>query len=274
MMEEGLSLKATLLGILDRIASGFTDFVPRILAALCVILLGWIVVKMIEKGIRTSFDKFRIDTFLERIGLSDTLQKMGMRESPGRVLARTVYYLLMIFFVQSAAEAAGLTTIANVIGSFFTYLPHLLAALLVLFVGIIIAQFLGKAVTQTATDSGVDYAPLLGRIVSALVLFVMIVMAITQLQFDTQVVISVVLVMLSGVALALALSFGLGSRDVTRNIMAGFYARKLFRIGEDVEIGGERGTLVSITPIQTLIERDQQTIAIPNRVFLDEVVRQ
>jgi hypothetical protein len=273
-MENEQSLQQTLQGILDNMIEGVSAFVPRFLTALAVILLGWIIAKLIEKGIRTAFDRLKIDALLEKVGISETLQKMGMRDSPGRVFARAIYYLLMIFFLQSAAQTAGMTTIAAAIGSFFSYLPNLLAAFLVLFFGMIIARFLGNAITQSATDSGIDYARLLGRIVSALVLFVMGIMAITQLKFDTQVVISVVLVLLSGFAIALALSFGLGTRDVTRNIVAGFYARKLFKVGEEVEIGGERGRLVAITPIQTLIEREEQTLAIPNRVFLDEVVRQ
>ena len=61
---------------------------------------------------------------------------------------------------------------------------------------------------------------------------------------------------------------------MTRNLVAGLYARKLFRVGEELEVGGEKGILTSITPIQTLIERGDQVVAIPNSVFLDKVVKQ
>jgi hypothetical protein len=273
-MDGQFSLTGTLLRILDNMVNAVSEFVPRALTALLIILLGWLIAKGAERGISSAFSRLKLDVFLDKVGLAPSLQKLGLKSPPGRVLARAAYYLLLIFFFQNAAQAAGLLTIAAAIGSFFSYLPNLLAAVLVLFLGIVIAQFLGRTITQSATDAGIDYAALLGRIVSGLVLFVMIIMAITQLEFDTQVVISVVLVLLSGFSLALALSFGLGTRDITRNIVAGFYARKLFRSGEEVDIGGERGILVSILPIQTLIKKDDQTLAIPNRVFLDEVIKQ
>ncbi len=75
-------------------------------------------------------------------------------------------------------------------------------------------------------------------------------------------------------ALGFGLSLGLGTREITRNILAGFYARKVFRIGEEMEIAGERGTLKAITPTQTLLERDNRTIAVANSVYLEDPVKQ
>jgi len=141
----------------------------------------------------------------------------------------------------------GLQTIADAIGAFFRYLPNLVAAFLVL---------------------------LLGLMVASLIIFVVVIMAISQLQVDTEIIRAVVLVVLPGGVIALVLSFGLGTRNVTRNIVAGFYARKLLHIGEEVEIAGEKGVLSGVTPLQILIERDDETLTIPNRVFLDEVVKQ
>ena len=97
---------------------------------------------------------------------------------------------------------------------------------------------------------------------------------VTQLQIDTDIIRSVVLVLLAGVSLALALSFGLGTRDITRNLVAGFYARKLFRPGEKITIGEQTGTLLGISPLQVLVEIDDQMTTIPNSVFLDSAVRQ
>lgn len=273
-MDSEFSLRTATVDVLENLVASLADFVPRALTAVLVILIGILIAKLAEKAVRTIFDKLRIDSFLERIGISQVLQKLGLQGSPGKVLSRTIYFLLVVLFVQSVTRAVGMFTIADAIGSFFSYLPSLVAAFLVLLLGMIVAQFMGKAVTRSAAESGVEFAPLLGRIVSALILFVVIIMSISQLQIETKIVNMVVLVLLSGISLALALTFGLGSREVTRNIVAGFYARQLFRIGEEVAIGGERGVLASITATKTLIERDGQTLAIPNRMFLDEIVRQ
>ncbi len=273
-MEDGFAFKDAMLDVLRNLVDSVADLAPRALMAIVIILIGLLIAKLAEKAVRGSFSKFKIDSLLERVGVSQTLHKLGLRGSPGKLLSRTIYFLLIILFTQSVTRAVGLETIAGAIGSFLSYLPNLIAAFLVLLLGMMVAQFLARAVTRAAEDSGVEFAPLLGRIVSALILFVVFIMAISQLQIDTQIVRSVVLVLLGGFAVALALSFGLGTRDVTRNLVAGLYARKLFRIGDEVEIAGEKGILASITPIQTVIERGDHVTTIPNSVFLDEVVRQ
>ena len=70
---------------------------------------------------------------------------------------------------------------------------------------------------------------------------------------------------LAGLALAFGLTFGLGSRDMTRNILAGFYARKTFEVGREMEIKGVRGELKSITPTQTLLQQGDRVVAVANQ---------
>lgn len=273
MMDNGFSLKTAAADVVSNLASSIAEFVPRAFTGLVVVLLGILLAKVAEKAIRTAFEKFRIDDLLQRIGLTDVLGRLGLKRSPGRVLARLVYWMLVLLFTQSAAQAVGLTAIADAIDAFFAYTPNIVAAALVLMIGLLISRFIGDAITRAATDSGVEFAPTLGRAASTLIFFVVAVMAVSQLHIDTQLIKSVVLVLLGGLATALALTFGLGTRDVTRNIVAGYYVRKLFRVGEEIEVAGETGVLVGVTSLQTLIERDGGTVAVPNKIFLEEVAR-
>ena len=272
-MENGFSLKTAATDVLGNLASAIAEFVPRAFTGLVVVLLGILLAKIVEKAIRSAFEKFRIDDLLERVGLKDILGRLGLRQPPGQVLARMVYWMLVLLFTQSAAQAVGLVAISDAINAFFAYLPNIVAAVLVLMIGMVISRFVGDAITRAAADSGVEFAPTLGRAASALIFFVVAVMAVSQLRIDTQLVKSVVLVLLSGMAIALALSFGLGTRDITRNIVAGYYVRKLFRVGAAVEIAGQRGVLAGVTSLQTLIETDGETTAVPNKVFLEDVAR-
>ena len=74
--------------------------------------------------------------------------------------------------------------------------------------------------------------------------------------------------------LAFGLSFGLGTRGITRSIVAGFYARKTFEMGRRIEIAGESGRLTAITPTQTLLDDGGTIIAVSNQAFLEQTVRQ
>ncbi|MEP6715237.1 MAG: hypothetical protein ABJC09_06665, partial [Terriglobia bacterium] len=75
-------------------------------------------------------------------------------------------------------------------------------------------------------------------------------------------------------ALAFGLSFGLGTRDIVRNIAAGFYAKKILVIGRPLEIAGHRGTLRAITATHVIIESGDQSTTVANAVLLDQIARQ
>lgn len=273
-MDSSFSLMSAITGVLNSLSDSFAAFMPRALTALVVFLAGLLLAKISARVIKTTFSRLKIDDLLERVGLSEILNKLGMREPPGHLLSRLVYYLLLLLFTQSAAEAVGLTAISGSITAFFGYLPHFVAAAIVLLIGMLVAQFAGGAVTSSARDSGIEFASILGRIVSSLVVFLAGLMAVTQLRIDTEIIHSVVLILLAGAALAMALSFGLGSREITRNLVAGFYIRKLFQVGSQLEINEYDGTLAGITPLHTVIEKDGHLITVPNSVFLEKSAKQ
>ena len=267
------SLQAQLRQILENIVTSVTSLAPRVLLALVLIVALWITVRVIEIVLRAVLRRVHFDALLERAGVSPMLQKIGIAQAPSEFLPRIARWLLVFLFVQAAADTLGLVAISNAIGGFLAFLPNLLSAVLLLFAGALAAQFAGGAVARSARESGIEFAGTLGNLVSALIVFIAGIMAISQLRIDTEIVRIVSACLLAGVALALGLSFGLGSREITRNLLAGFYAKRTFRVGDPIEIRGERGVLRAITAVQTLIEADGRTIAIANSAFLDEVAR-
>src|SRR6185312_16183209 len=168
----------------------------------------------------------------------------------------------------------GLAAISSGIGAFFAYLPNVVAALVLLILGSTVGQFAGQTVAQSAESSGIEFAPALGKLVSGIILFVCAMMAIAQLKIDTEIIRIVTSLVLGGAALAFGLSFGLGTRDIIRNITAGFYTRKFLRIGGRLEISGQDGILQEINATHAIIRSEDREISISNATFLDTVAKQ
>jgi small-conductance mechanosensitive channel len=203
------------------------------------------------------------------------LHRIGLRQQLNIAIPRIVYFLTLIVLARTAADGLGLTAISGAIGSFFAYLPNIIAALLLMIVGTAVSQFAAETVAEAGRSSGIDFAPTLGKLVSGLIMFVVGMMAIGQLQIDTNMVRIVTSFILGAGALAFGLAFGLGTRDVVRNITAGFYLRKHLLIGEQVEIIGQSGILRSITATHVLLESENAVeISIANSRFLDQVAKQ
>ena len=128
-------------------------------------------------------------------------------------------------------------------------------------------------VTQSARSSGIDFAPSLGKLVSGLIIFVVSMMAVAQLKIDTDIVRIVTSFILGGAALAFGISFGLGTRDIIRNITAGFYTRKFLRIGRQ---GGDFGPAryIDRDKCDTYILRSEDhEISVSNATFLNTVAQ-
>ncbi|MYD69339.1 MAG: mechanosensitive ion channel [Acidobacteria bacterium] len=215
-----------------------------------------------------------LDNWAATAGLRGALSGFGIDLPLSRVLARVVFLLTLLFVGQIAADALGLAAVAAGLGNLLAYAPRVLAAGAILLGGVVAAGYARRAATRAAEDSGIDYASTLGSLAFIAVAFSVGLMAISQLRIATDAVWLTLGWMLGGLALAFGLSFGLGARDVTRNILAGFYARRIFRIGQEIEMQGQRGTLISITPTNTLIDQPDAVVSISNARLLDEVVRQ
>lgn len=268
------SLGVQILDAFAQLGGSMIASTPLVVVGLSLLALAVIAAKVVEVVLRRLFVRLRFDALLQRVGIDQALGRVGVREPLNRLVPRLVYYLLLFLFIRTAAQALGLAAISEAMGSFLGYLPNLVAAILILVLGSVAAQFAGRAVARAAESSGIDFAGSLGSLVSSLMLFVLGIMALGQLKIDTEIVRVVTTCLLAGLGLAFGLSFGLGTRDITRNIVAGFYARKIFQVGESLELRGHRGTLRSITPTQTILERDGGILAVGNGVFLDEVVTQ
>jgi small-conductance mechanosensitive channel len=98
-------------------------------------------------------------------------------------------------------------------------------------------------------------------------------MAIGQLKIDTAIVHVVTSFILGGAALAFGISFGFGTRDVIRNITAGFYTRKFLQIGKQLEISGQQGVLTEINATHAILRSEDREISVGNATFLDTVAQ-
>lgn len=267
--------------IRQRLADAFLNLVNTVVNAVPTVIVGillvagaFLVAALVEKALRFILTKVRFDQLLGKAGVDQAFQRLGIRQDLTLVIPRLVYFLVLLLLAQTAVEALGLEAIGNAIDSFFAYLPNIVAAILLLLLGSTVGQFAGRTVAHSAESAGLDFAPALGRLVSSAILFVCAMMAIAQLKIDTEIIRIVTALVLGGAALAFGLSFGLGTRDVIRNIAAGFYARKLVEIGRPLEIKGERGVLVAVTATHTVLESDGKETLLPNSEFLAEIAKQ
>lgn len=206
----------------DRTAAmfaGIVAFLPKLLAALAILVVGWIVARLLEKGVDALLAKLRFDDLLERGGVKRALDRTGTRLDPSNLVARLVYWAVELVAILMAANALGLTAVADMFAAAVTYIPNVIAALLIVTFAMVIGEFVRDLVTASAGAMAGGTA--LARAAKIAIVTLGIFMALNQLQVAPEIVNTAFTLLLGAVALAFGLAFGLGGREV-----AAEYARR------------------------------------------------
>lgn len=259
---------------INEIQSSLSTWLPAILGALLLLLVGWLVARISQAVVARLLHRLGLDRLAERTGIAQGLTTIGVQSTLSYLLARITYWLILIFFILLALGALGLTdVVTSALNSFFVFLPRLVAATVIFLLGAFIARIFGDAITAITLQSGIPSGRVLGQAVRYSLLLVVVVLALDELGVQTTILTTIIIITVAAVALGLALAFGLGNRQLAQSIMAGFHAREEFNPGQTLTVGDYTGRLVRIGATKALLETSEGQISLPNVVLLDKVVR-
>ena len=203
-------------------------FIPSLLGALLILVIGWFIAKVLEGIVVQVLKTVRLDKLAERIQIADILAKGHIKHKLSELIGMMIYWLFMLAILVTALNALQLTTAAQLLEQVFTFLPNVVAAVFILLVGLFTASFLATTVRTAASNSGISQARLLGQFVQAIVIVFAAVASLKQLQI--QFVGEAFLIILAAVSFGLALAFGLGCKDLAgrwvSNLIEEFSSRK------------------------------------------------
>ncbi|MBS1253656.1 MAG: Small-conductance mechanosensitive channel [Anaerolineales bacterium] len=258
----------TVSGILGDIMA----WLPSLVGAVLLIIAGVVIGRLIQAFLGGLLRRVGLDRAASRAGATEVLTDAGLDPSVSYLVARLVYWVILLVFVLAAAESLGLQGVADMISGLVAYLPSVLAAALILLLGGLIARLIGDAVGALAIQTGIQAGPVMGQAVRYVLLIFVIILALEQLGVETTLLTTATIALVGATALALAVAFGLGSRELARNIMAGFHAKEEFTIGQTLSVRGHTGRLVSVTSVKTIIETEDGHVSLPNSALTDEEV--
>jgi hypothetical protein len=203
-------MKEKLYDSFANLGNSIVSAAPKVLLGILLIIAGLIIAKLVEVVLRMILVRIHFDSLVEKAGIDKMLQRIGLRQQLNIFLPRLVYFLVVLLLARTVSDALGLVAVSGAIGAFFSYLPDIVAALLLLILGTTVGQFAGQTVTQAAENSGIDFASSLGKLVSGLIVFVTVMIGMAQLRIHEEMIYIVTSLILAAAALAFGIAFGLG----------------------------------------------------------------
>ena len=192
---------------------------PRLLAMVAVIVIGWAAAAIARRLTVRVFRMLDLDARCARWGLTASLSRSGIGQLPSQVIGQLVFWTILFVALLTSVEALEMPATAGLAAGVVRFLPNLVIAVLVWMAGWLLANFMAQAVLIAAVNAQVALAPLIAGAVRWLVLIFAGAAALTQLGIAREMVLLTFGIAFGGTVLALALAFGLGGKELAREIL-------------------------------------------------------
>jgi hypothetical protein len=206
----------------DSVQRGFTVFfawVPALLGAIAVLLIGYFIAKVISKLVYRVTHRAGLDRTLHGGPGGNVVQKIT--SSPSRLLGSIAFWAIFLSAISLAASVLHIKALTAFVGAIWGYLPNVIAALAIFIIAGLVATAVATLASRVMGDTGI------GRVVATgvpiLVMTIATFMILDQLQIAQNIVIITYAALLGAIALGSALAFGLGGRDVAARMLEGAY---------------------------------------------------
>jgi hypothetical protein len=212
--------------VIAEIANLLPGLVALIVALLVSGIFAWFVVFLLRRSLR----KIHFDERMTAWGFN-SLAEWSPSNTPTLLITRSVTWVILLIGFLIGISAFDATLTSQFVERLFTYLPHVFAALILIFLGNVVARFLSRSVLIGAVNMNLQYARLLSAGVKWMVLVVTLAMALDHLAIGGRIVYLAFTILFGGIVLALSLAVGLGSKDIISRSLE----REASRSTEEVE---------------------------------------
>jgi len=186
-------------------------FLPRLLLAIVILIIGWLVAKAVRFAIVKALRTINFNVVTEKAGIDHFLKQGGADIDTVRVLGSLSYWLVILAALMIASNSLDLAYVTDLIGRVVLFVPKVMVAVVILVFGVYFARFVGAALTTYLRNIGVGEAGLVGRLALYAIVVFVIMIALDQMGLG-DIIRQAFLILVAAIALGLALAFGLGGQ--------------------------------------------------------------
>ena len=208
-------------------------FLPRLLIALVVLIVGWLLAKLARFAVTRALRAFNIDVLTDRSGLDGFLRQCGVTGGASPLFGSLVYWLVVLVALLIAFNGLGLTYITDLLGRLVWFVPKVFVALLLLAFGSYFARSIGDTVATYCRTIKLQDAAVLGKFAQYAIMVFVVLIALDHANVGGDIVRQSFLVILAGVVFSLALAVGLAGKEWAADRIEYWWPRGKRRKGDD-----------------------------------------
>ena len=250
---------------LDELAQRGLEYLPSVLGAVLLLVIGWLVARLLRAW--TARSLARLNRLFAGRAVEQELKASGADRVASEAASLIVFWLVLLVFLAAAGEVLGLAVVTTGLSRLAQYLPNILGAVLVVLAGLVLANLARGAVARAAASTKLGYGTVLGQSARVVILLVAGVIALDQLGVDSQLLIVSTNILIAAVIGGTALAFALGSRTAVSNILALHYLTQTYKVGQRIRLGDLEGEIVEFKKTGVVLASADGLVLVPAQEF-------
>jgi hypothetical protein len=198
---------------------GVVGFLPNILGALIVFVIGLVVAAGLSALVERIFEAVRLDAFLAKLGLGPYFERAGLRLRGARFLGQLVNWFLVIAFLVASSDILGLWAFSQFLSDVLLYIPNVVVAVLIMLAAVALGNLAKHVVVASVLSAKLHAAHFLGTLSWWAVVVFGLLTALQKLQIELPILQSLIMGFIAMLALAGGLAFGLGGKDYAAHLL-------------------------------------------------------
>lgn len=202
--------------------AGVVGFLPNILGALIVFIIGLVVAAGLSALVERIFDAVRLDSFLAKLGLAPFFERAGLRLRGARFLGQLVNWFIVIAFLLASTDILGLSAFSQFLSDVLLYIPNVVVAVLIMLAAVALGNFAKRVIVASVLSAKLHAAHFLGTLAWWSVVVFGLLTALEKLQIELPILQTLITGLIAMLALAGGLAFGLGGKEYAAHLLGKF----------------------------------------------------
>lgn len=243
------------------------DVLPGIVGFLLYLIIAFAIYKIVVFLTSRVLRGIKIENVSQKYFPGMTNWKIKVR--PSGVILALVKLTLILVLVVLGSEIVGLKSISKELSNLLNYIPRVVASLALLLLGLYASSSISKTLFTLLDSLNLSGSRLISRIAGFLVLFIISLIAIELLGIDTRIITNNLSIILGSFMICVAIAIGLGSVEIVKRILFGFYFKKNFKLGQEIRFEDLSGKIVRMDNISIVLQQDGSTVVVPIKDLVD-----
>ncbi|RYU95320.1 mechanosensitive ion channel family protein [Emticicia agri] len=261
------SFVETLMETFNNLIKSFMSFIYNLIGALAILIIGWLVAKAVAAITKKMLQQIGADRIGEKLTQIEPIKSMKVEIKISTIISKILYYFILIFILRPAADTLGVPAISDMVKLLVEFIPKMISAGIMLFVGIWLADTLRNFVVSLCKSFNIAAGKLIGTAVFFFLLIIFVIQSVAQVGINTSLLESSFNLFIGGIILAFAIGYGFASKEILLNIISSFYSKNKYKEGQVIEIDGVKGEIIAMDNTSLTIQTQESKTVFPLQVL-------